>query len=93
MLQKRMVFGLQLAISLATLPLAVASVHSGDESPRHSVANVTNFSTYAETGERYATEEKGAQNYFRLIEHSAWIYGHILVMTICWTIILPLCKL
>lgn len=28
--------------------------------------------------------------YFRLSEHSGWIYGHIAIMTITWTIFLPL---
>jgi hypothetical protein len=38
------------------------------------------------------TANQGPMNYFRYPEHTGWIYGHILVMTLGWIVILPLGK-
>lgn len=39
-----------------------------------------------------STIDPGPMSYFRLGEKTAWVYGHIFVMTICWTVVLPLSK-
>lgn len=39
-----------------------------------------------------STMDAGPMSYYRLGEKTAWIYGHIFVMTICWTVVLPLSK-
>lgn len=39
-----------------------------------------------------STVDSGIMSYYRLGEKTTWIYGHIFVMTITWTVVLPLGK-
>jgi hypothetical protein len=91
MLRKSMIPFLQVVFLLSTLQLATAGAHGHDEAPDSDMRGVAKHLPNVETGDSL-NADKEALNYFHLAENTTWIYGHILVMTICWTIILPLCK-
>jgi hypothetical protein len=84
-------FFLRLMLLLGALSLAIASTH-GDDLPAGPAGSTSELVPYGEMAELYSTDQ-GALSYFRLTKNSSWMYGHIIVMTLCWAIALPVCKL
>lgn len=79
---------------LLSLPLAIASPHGGDEIGHSNMGGMDMDMSMAHSSSSpsNSTMDPGPLNYYRLGEKTAWIYGHIFVMTICWTVVLPLSK-
>ncbi|TLD20028.1 hypothetical protein E2P81_ATG09098 [Venturia nashicola] len=76
---------------LLGLPLAIASPHGNDGSGHSNMGGMDmDMSMASSSIPSNSTIDPGPMSYFRLGEKTAWIYGHIFVMTICWTILLPL---
>jgi hypothetical protein len=93
MLRERAPSFLYAALLLGLLPLVIASPHGGDDSQMVDIEGMKMDGMGAETSKVYKSPmEQGPLSYFRLEEHSSWIYGHIFVMTICWAGILPISK-
>ncbi|QDS71329.1 hypothetical protein FKW77_002092 [Venturia effusa] len=75
---------------LLGLPLALASPHGSDTSGHSPMGGMGMDMNMAHSSSNSSTIDPAPLSYFRLGEKSAWIYGHIVVMTICWTVVLPL---
>lgn len=95
MLRERASSLLYTALLLGLLPTAFATPHGGDES-RHSDMGGMDMDrmnmAHPVSSPNNSTMDPGPMNYYRLGEKTGWIYGHIFVMTICWAVVLPLCK-
>ncbi|KAE9964492.1 hypothetical protein BLS_008278 [Venturia inaequalis] len=75
---------------LLGLPLAIASPHGSNGSGHSEMGAMDMSMAHSSSSPSNSTIDPGPMSYFRLGEKTAWIYGHIFVMTICWTVVLPL---
>lgn len=81
----------QTALLLGLLPIALASAHGDDHGASMDMGGMGAMSSH-DAPKTPQSSEPLPMTYFRLGEHSGWIYGHIFVMTLTWTVILPLGK-
>jgi hypothetical protein len=80
------------ALVLGILPLAIATPHGNDESEHSGMAMDGMSMAHSVWSPSNFTMDPGPTSYYRLGEKTGWIYGHVFVMTICWTVVLPLSK-
>lgn len=88
MLLQRTSWLLTTALLFRLLPVAFAAAH-GDE---HGAGSGMDEMASHVGAAALNSSEPPRLTYFRLGEHSGWIYGHIAIMTLTWTVILPLGK-
>jgi hypothetical protein len=84
---------LYLALLLGVLPLAIATPHGSDESGLSNMAGMDMDGmsvAHSASSSSNSTIDPGPMSYYHLGKKTGWIYGHIIVMTICWTVVLPL---
>jgi hypothetical protein len=91
MLRQRISHLSQTALLLGLLPIALASAHGDDHGASMNMGGMGEMSSHSAPAASQSAEPI-PPSYFRHAEHSGWIYGHIIVMTLTWTVILPLGK-
>ena len=92
MLRQRISQLSQTALLLGLLPIALASAHGDDHGASMDMGGGMGEMSSHSAPAASQSSEPIPPNYFRLAEHSGWIYGHIIVMSLTWTVALPLGK-
>lgn len=88
MLRQRNLLLPQLALLLGLVPIAIAAAHGDDHASNMDMGQMMPPSTPTAS----QASDKAPLTYFRLDMYSGWIFGHIVVMTLTWTVLLPLGK-
>jgi hypothetical protein len=91
MLRQRISYLTQTALLLGLLPLAIASAHGDDHGQNMDMGSSGKMLSHSPPTASHTTD-KAPLTYFRLDSYSRWIYGHIMIMTLTWTVLLPLGK-
>jgi hypothetical protein len=89
MLQQRTTHYVAAALLLGLLPLVNAYAHGDEENVNMDMGGMNMGGM---NSSKSAHVEPGPMSYFRYPEHGRWIYGHIFVMTLGWTVVLPVGK-
>jgi hypothetical protein len=92
MLRQRISNLSQTALLLGLLPIALASAHGDDHGASMDMGGMGEMTSSHGPPAASQSSEPIPPSYFRHTEYSGWIYGHIIVMTLTWTVILPLGK-
>jgi hypothetical protein len=89
MLQQRTKQLFRAALLLGLLPLVTAYAHGDEATPSMDMGGMNMDGI---NSSKSAQIEQGPMSYFRYPSHGRWIYGHIFVMTLGWTVVLPVGK-
>jgi hypothetical protein len=78
------------ALLLGLVPLVIANAHGDEVTPSMDMGGMNTDGVNSMTSTQM---EQGPMSYFRYPDHGRWIYGHIFVMTLGWTVVLPVGKI
>jgi hypothetical protein len=81
------------ALLLGVFSLAIAQAHGDEDNSNMGMEGMEmGGMSMANSQSNGSQMEQGPMSYFRFPDHGGWIYGHIFVMTLGWSVILPVGK-